>query len=151
MRTGHPAVDVALPITPMLDMSFQLLSFFILTFHPMPTEGQLAVTLPPAAGVQISLPDPPADFVRDEYTITVTEFAGQLSIGLRGPSAVLPDLKSLADLRDALADLPRRENVAITVEAAADLPYARLIAVLDVCRKTGIEAINITAVRSRPA
>ncbi len=29
-----------MPITPMLDMSFQLLSFFILTFRPMPTEGQ---------------------------------------------------------------------------------------------------------------
>ncbi len=36
-RKDETPVDVTLPITPMLDMSFQLLSFFILTFHPMPT------------------------------------------------------------------------------------------------------------------
>ncbi len=40
-------VEADLPITPMLDMSFQLLSFFIMTFHPTPTEGQIAMTLPP--------------------------------------------------------------------------------------------------------
>jgi biopolymer transport protein ExbD len=40
-------VDPDLPITPMLDMSFQLLAFFILSFKPMPTEGQISVNLPP--------------------------------------------------------------------------------------------------------
>src|SRR5262249_39330773 len=39
-----------LPIIPMLDMSFQLLSFFILTFNPAPTEGQIAMTLPKEEG-----------------------------------------------------------------------------------------------------
>jgi biopolymer transport protein ExbD len=41
--------DVDIPITPMLDMAFQLLTFFILTYHPMPTEGQFAMNLLPAA------------------------------------------------------------------------------------------------------
>ena len=35
-----------LPITPMLDMSFQLMAFFILTFKPGPTEGQMTLMLP---------------------------------------------------------------------------------------------------------
>lgn len=35
-----------LPITPMLDMSFQLMAFFICTFKPGPTEGQLSLMLP---------------------------------------------------------------------------------------------------------
>ncbi|MDB5311595.1 MAG: Biopolymer transport protein ExbD/TolR [Gemmataceae bacterium] len=39
-------VSVELPITPMLDMSFQLMAFFIFTFRPAPTEGQLALALP---------------------------------------------------------------------------------------------------------
>ena len=47
---------MTLPITPMLDMSFQLLSFFILTFHPMPTEGQLSINLP-----KIDAADKPQD------------------------------------------------------------------------------------------
>ena len=35
---------------PMLDMSFQLLAFFIMTFKPAPTEGQIAMTLPEEEG-----------------------------------------------------------------------------------------------------
>jgi biopolymer transport protein ExbD len=53
MPTQH--VDPDLPITPMLDMSFQLLAFFILTFQPGPTEGQLAMALP-AAGSSSATP-----------------------------------------------------------------------------------------------
>ena len=45
-RKEEPPVDITLPITPMLDMSFQLLSFFILTFRPIATEGQMPVALP---------------------------------------------------------------------------------------------------------
>ncbi len=41
-------VEPDLPITPMLDMSFQLLSFFIMTFQPTEMEGQIAMSLPPA-------------------------------------------------------------------------------------------------------
>ena len=47
---GTESVEPDLPITPMLDMSFQLLAFFILTFKPAPTEGQIAMTLPKEEG-----------------------------------------------------------------------------------------------------
>jgi biopolymer transport protein ExbD len=40
--------DIEIPITPMLDMAFQLLTFFILTYHPAPTEGQFSMNLLPA-------------------------------------------------------------------------------------------------------
>ncbi len=36
------------PIAPMLDMAFQLLTFFVLTYHPAPQEGQFVMTLLPA-------------------------------------------------------------------------------------------------------
>lgn len=49
-RTGTDFVEPDLPITPMLDMSFQLLAFFIMTFKPAPTEGQIALTLPKEEG-----------------------------------------------------------------------------------------------------
>ena len=41
--------SIEIPITPMLDMAFQLLTFFILTYHPMPSEGQFVMNLMPAA------------------------------------------------------------------------------------------------------
>jgi biopolymer transport protein ExbD len=41
--------SLEIPVTPMLDMAFQLLTFFILTYHPMPSEGQFVMNLMPAA------------------------------------------------------------------------------------------------------
>ena len=44
---GDPPVEVTLPITPMLDMSFQLLAFFVMTFQSANAlEGQLDMYLP---------------------------------------------------------------------------------------------------------
>jgi biopolymer transport protein ExbD len=45
-RFDEPISDIVLPITPMLDMAFQLLTFFIFTYHPSAMEGQMALTLP---------------------------------------------------------------------------------------------------------
>src|SRR4051794_7944653 len=41
--------EVEMQITPMLDMAFQLLTFFILTYRPAPIEGQFAMNLLPAS------------------------------------------------------------------------------------------------------
>ena len=49
-RASTDQVEPDLPITPMLDMSFQLLAFFIMTFRPAPLEGQIAMTLPKEEG-----------------------------------------------------------------------------------------------------
>ena len=43
--------DVTLNVTAMLDMAFQLLAFFILTFRPPPGEDQIYLKLPPAQPV----------------------------------------------------------------------------------------------------
>ena len=38
----------------MLDMAFQLLTFFILTFRPAPIEGQISLRLPPPQAVVVA-------------------------------------------------------------------------------------------------
>ena len=43
--------DVELNVTAMLDMAFQLLAFFVLTFRPPPGEDQIYLKLPPAQPV----------------------------------------------------------------------------------------------------
>ena len=43
--------SVEMNLAAMLDMAFQLLSFFILTFRPAPIEGQLSLNLPPPVPV----------------------------------------------------------------------------------------------------
>jgi biopolymer transport protein ExbD len=46
--------NVKLNLAAMLDMAFQLLAFFILTFKPSPVEGQVNLRLPPAQPVTIT-------------------------------------------------------------------------------------------------
>src|SRR6187549_3235134 len=43
--------DVELNLAAMLDMAFQLLTFFILTFKPAPVEGQVLLRMPPPQAV----------------------------------------------------------------------------------------------------
>ncbi len=45
-KKTDPPQDIALPITPMLDMAFQLLMFFIFTYNPSALEGQMDLALP---------------------------------------------------------------------------------------------------------
>src|SRR5260370_34109948 len=90
MRKRHkrkrPPEDVQLNLAAMLDMAFQLLAFFILTFRPAPVEGQINLNLPPP--VPIAKPgDPPKDEVGEPgiaaaHTLTITIVAagnGQLA------------------------------------------------------------------------
>jgi biopolymer transport protein ExbD len=47
MIEGSPGVQLSLIITPMLDMSFQILAFFIMTYHPSALEGHIPGSLVP--------------------------------------------------------------------------------------------------------
>jgi len=156
-RREETPVDVTLPITPMLDMSFQLLSFFIITFHPMPTEGQLSVNLPKvdAADKPQDDPTPPED-KKDEYTVTlIASSSGDLaSISMKGPTGEMGNIRNTADLYDQLKKIPKppgrgAEGVAITVEASNDLVYARLIEVMDLAKKAGYDSVNLQPAKSR--
>jgi biopolymer transport protein ExbD len=56
-------VQLSLIITPMLDMSFQILAFFIMTYHPSALEGHIPGSLTPPENPAIKGKDPvaPAD------------------------------------------------------------------------------------------
>ena len=57
---GAPGVNLGLIITPMLDMSFQILAFFIMTYHPSALEGHIPGSLVPSE-VPSSNPNQPVD------------------------------------------------------------------------------------------
>jgi biopolymer transport protein ExbD len=50
-------VNLGLIIVPMLDMSFQILSFFIMTYHPSALEGHIAGSLAPPADFAKKAPE----------------------------------------------------------------------------------------------
>jgi biopolymer transport protein ExbD len=49
-------VNLGLIVTPMLDMSFQILSFFIMTYHPSALEGHIPGSLAPPEQVATKAP-----------------------------------------------------------------------------------------------
>ena len=105
-------VEPDLPITPMLDMSFQLMAFFIFTFRPAPTEGQLAMALPNDPGGGVSAPS-----VTDEkpvsYVVRVVAAEGGTigSMSIVEKEAANPAPVQLgADLKKYQAELVTRYN-----------------------------------------
>src|SRR5271170_6646404 len=78
MKKRRGAENVELNLAAMLDMAFQLLAFFILTFKPAPVEGQINLNLPPPAPiapenqVKPDEPDEPANGPAALHTLTIT-------------------------------------------------------------------------------
>jgi biopolymer transport protein ExbD len=68
------------PIAPMLDMAFQLLTFFVLTYHPAPQEGQFAMSL---------LPPQPATAMAAAPTANQAAPSNELPVSLRTLPTVL--------------------------------------------------------------
>ncbi len=155
-RTMSSAID--LPITPMLDMTFQLLAFFILSFNPMSAvEGQLQFTLPVSPGGRlepVELPPEPPTTEPGKLTAPLTVVVKTVRDGvndgnisalilqtLEGELAV-PDLEAL---RAALQS--KREESAGQLKIAAEtrLKYACLIDVMDTCLKSGFQNVGFAA------
>jgi len=154
-RKEEAGIDVELPITPMLDMSFQLMAFFILTFRPLPQEGQLAMYLPKDDAAEQSqvLPNIPDEDRQDEYKITVTSAQGAIAtLSLQGPTSVVSiagegDSK-IVGLEEALKRIAKpfgegKKGPTARIEADNNLQYAQLIQVMDACRRAGFESVGV--------
>lgn len=145
-RARHPALEVELPITPMLDMTFQLLVFFILTFRPQALEGQMNFALPSGSGSmpqgesaagEVELPP--------EWTVMVKTVRdgindgsiSQLIVCSRTGEHAVADLKALGRHLKQINQGLANEQATIQISTDSTLKYACLIQVMDVCRQAG--------------
>jgi biopolymer transport protein ExbD len=82
-RADEPTVQIA----PMLDMAFQLLTFFILTYHPLPTEGQFVMNLlPPQPATAINA-EAPTEAASDKLPASLRTLPTVLRAGPGGSLA----------------------------------------------------------------
>lgn len=136
--------DVELNLAAMLDMAFQLLAFFILTFQPSPMEGQVLLHLPPPSPVT-SLPkaqdagDDPDNLnpIRGLDTVVISVMAapsGQISSMAIGES-VITNVNGLALKLNTLFGEPGVVFDQVLIQASADLSYQSLMDVIDVCTR----------------
>jgi biopolymer transport protein ExbD len=149
-RKHEKQVEPDLPITPMLDMSFQLLAFFVLTFRPMPQEAQLPLALPKIEGggaaQAFSLPSAEDEelvvqvYANDNGAVTTIDAApktGTVKIG-DDTSALFKYLKEKA----AQAQASGQKIPKLRLEMAERLNYQFVIKMLDEGKRAGFTEIS---------
>jgi hypothetical protein len=121
-------------------MAFQLLTFFILTYHPMPSEGQFAMNLMPAAPVTdinaktpepaVANPDVPAALKTLPTTLRAGEGGslGRITLGDNEVQGGVTALKKELDTYFQNPDLPFDQTL---IKVDPDLKYAALVQVID--------------------
>src|SRR5215207_1251268 len=83
---------VTLNMAAMLDMAFQLLAFFIMTFKPMSLEQQIALKLPPPERIRSEAPAK-AEPSKDVLTLLTT-----MRVGMEAsPDGMLANITFLED------------------------------------------------------
>jgi biopolymer transport protein ExbD len=141
MTRLHSSEGVELNVTAMLDMAFQLLAFFVLTFRPDPFEPGFEFHMPPAMPVV----DVGGGAPGNELEPSKSETPGYktLRIGLFSESGGLDRMtindapvESLDDLRQKM-DLmlldPSSPIEQVVVQASDRLQYDSVMRVVDMC------------------
>ncbi|MFO0866401.1 MAG: biopolymer transporter ExbD, partial [Gemmataceae bacterium] len=166
MASGEGGINLAVIITPFLDMAFQLLAFFIMTYNPSALEGHVKGSLETPPGACIGQgKDLGGDLPAFEETAVVTIQAvkrGQTEGGKHDgePQRIL--LKRVEDLQptavvdaetgleDGLRKLHQKlkqggspENIRIVGDG--DLHHQFVLRVYDVCKEAGCRNVAFVA------
>jgi biopolymer transport protein ExbD len=149
---GASEVDLDKLVTPFLDMSFQLMAFFLITFKPQPIEGQMAINLPKAEDAASASPkDPtisdPEVEPPNEFRVMVGSANGAIrNITVKGDQQPVPwevgsrpsELQAYLSKRRVQQD---DKNV-VKIEAQDSLKYECLIQVMDACIAAGFKSVG---------
>jgi biopolymer transport protein ExbD len=143
-RAHRSPEEVELNLAAMLDMAFQLLAFFIMTFKPAPMEGQINLRLPPPVGITAGGTEKPGETVDESKTppglstLVISVFAnpgnGRIAAMGVGETSIgtLPALE--AKLQQVFADKGTPFDQ-IIVQVGGKLRYDELMKVVEVCTR----------------
>ena len=149
MSRRNPAPDgkIALPITPMLDMTFQLLFFFIMNFNPADLEGQMEAALPAQDRIVDGRdgavpPNAPGPVFASDLTVEIRtgrDGGGISALSVRGADGKSVPIADLDALAKHLAARRAASNNAdaIKIRADARLSIEHLMKVIDICKGAG--------------
>jgi biopolymer transport protein ExbD len=138
-RIEHSQIE--LQIAPMIDVCFLLLFFYILTSKPVRPEADMSMTLPGTVPQEESIEIP------DEQRIIIQE-DGQVILNdlpMDNPqNRDLPALlKTLVRFKET-ADANKSEPL-VTVDAADGSHHQRIVDVLNICARAGIQGVTFAA------
>jgi biopolymer transport protein ExbD len=127
-------------MTPMIDVIFNLLIFFVCTVSFQPPEEVLPTHLS-ALGVAASVPRPPEIVDFDDVVVKVL---------LRGEDLVWEinrePYASLAQVRDVLASIAGvKRDLPVIIDAQGEVPLGSVIDIYDLCRLAGFQKVHFAA------
>jgi biopolymer transport protein ExbD len=135
---------VELNLAAMLDMAFQLLTFFILTFRPAPVEGQISLRMPPAQPVtpvksamqagDNAAENNPVQGLNSLVISVIPNAAGGIGSMAIGEGAVAT-LTGLSDRLKAVLGDPASPFDQVVIQVGPGLRYDALMGVVDVCTR----------------
>jgi biopolymer transport protein ExbD len=117
-----------LDMTPMIDVVFQLLIFFIVTLKPEDILSHLDVSRPAPDAIK------PEEQVQDLLKITIHKDG----FVLQGRRVAVTELE-----RQFLQLAKLSTKVSVVVQCTSDSPHNNLIKVLDACAKAGLKNISV--------
>jgi biopolymer transport protein ExbD len=157
-RPGPPE-EVAFPVTPMLDMAFQLLAFFVLTFQAPSAETHLDLDLPvtpvalPAASRGQARPFPErtadADLENDLFVRAEADDLGDLK-ALRLGEATLPDVPALGERLKRYAEVLNGRPLRVRLVADDGLRYEEAARLISACESAGAASVRLSDPATTP-
>ncbi|MDA8744159.1 biopolymer transporter ExbD [Rubripirellula amarantea] len=130
-KLKRSSVASTLSLTPLIDVVFLLLIFFLVTSEFEDEERRLDIVLPSATSA-VPMISKPREVVVD------IDSAGDIFLG--GKLTALADLQQL--LEKAVADNPTSQTVVIRADRQA--AFQPVVSVMDVCNRTGVGDYSVT-------
>jgi biopolymer transport protein ExbD len=128
-RVKPAAENPEIPMTPMIDVVFQLLIYFIVTMKPVDVVAHLDVFRPSSEAAADETTTPPK-------LIKIVIFPDGYTINDR--PVTVPELERLLD---KLAALDKNQTILITCGSLS--PHKSLVRVLDLCSKSGLKNLSV--------
>ena len=155
-----PAEEVQFPVTPMLDMAFQLLAFFVLTFQAPSAETHLDLELPatpaalPGAPAGEARPGPArkvdSDLENDLWVRAEADDLGDLK-AIRLGEAAVPDVPTLGARLRRYAEVLEGKALRVRLVADDGLRYEEAARVMAECSAAGVASLRLTTPELAPA
>ncbi len=157
-RAGPPE-EVAFPVTPMLDMAFQLLAFFVLSFQVPSAETHLDLDLPttpaalpgaPRGTARVDSRKVDSDLENDLWVRAEADDLGDLK-SLRLGDAAVPDIATLGQRLVRYAEVLEGRPLRVRLVADDGLRYEEAARLMSVCSASGVASIRLSDPGSTPS
>ncbi len=131
IKLKQSTVAGTLSLTPLIDVVFLLLIFFLVTSEFEDEERRLDIVLPNATSA-VPMTGQPREIIID--------ITAEGSIFMRGQPTTLVELEQL--LRRAVANNPTNQTAVI--RADQETPFQPVVSVMDACNKCGVSDYSVT-------